>query len=260
MLGDTAVAVNPEDKRYREFVGKTVNLPLTDRKITIIADDSVDPSFGTGAVKVTPAHDFSDEAVAKRQNPPLEFITVIGADGRMTLNAGARYAGLDRYECRKLVFKDLKALNLIEKENIYKYAVGHCYRCKTITEPLPTLQWYVNVQSMAREAIKAVKEGNIRIMPETWENTYFSWMEDIKDWCISRQIWWGHRIPVWYCKEMKNDKCRMQEGIFVSRETLRNVCIAVPVRLFRTRMSSIRGFHPPSGRFLHSAGLRIRMT
>jgi valyl-tRNA synthetase len=216
MLGDTAIAVNPDDNRYKKFIGKTVDLPLTKRKIIIISDNAVDSSFGTGAVKVTPAHDFNDESIAKRQRPPLEFITVIGADGRMTASAGKRYADMDRYECRKLVLKDLKDLNLIEKEENHKYAVGHCYRCKTITEPLSTPQWYVNVQSIAKDAIRVVKEGKIKIIPKTWENTYFAWMEDIKDWCISRQIWWGHRIPVWYCKEMKNEKCRMQNGTVVS--------------------------------------------
>jgi valyl-tRNA synthetase len=218
MLGDTAVAVHPDDSRYKDFIGKTVNLPLTKRKILIISDNAVDPSFGTGAVKVTPAHDFNDEAIAKRQIPPLEFIPVIGADGHMTSNAGKKYAGLERYECRKLVLKDLKKLNLIEKEGIHKYAIGHCYRCKTITEPLSTPQWYVNVQHIAKDAIRAVKDGKIRIIPKIWENTYFAWMEDIRDWCISRQIWWGHRIPVWYCTEIKNEKCRMQNGINVSRE------------------------------------------
>ena len=219
MLGDTAVAVNPDDERYSELIGKTIDLPLTNRKIPIISDNAVDPSFGTGAVKVTPAHDFNDEAIAKRQNPPLPFITVIGDEGRMTQFAGDRYAGLDRYECRKLIMQDLRDQNSIEKEESHTHAIGHCYRCKTITEPLPTLQWYVNVQTMAKDAIKAVKEERIRIIPKTWENTYFSWMEDIKDWCVSRQIWWGHRIPVWYCRDMKNDQCRGLHGINVSRET-----------------------------------------
>jgi valyl-tRNA synthetase len=219
MLGDTAIAVHPDDNRYKNFIGKTVDLPLTKRKILIISDNAVDPSFGTGAVKVTPAHDFNDEAIAKRQSPPLEFITVIGADGRMTANGGNRYAGMDRYECRKLLLKDLNELNLIEKKEKHKYAVGHCYRCKTITEPLSTPQWYVNVQSIAKDAIRVVKEGKIKFIPKTWENTYFAWMEDIKDWCVSRQIWWGHRIPVWYCKEMKNEKCRIRNGTIVSRET-----------------------------------------
>jgi valyl-tRNA synthetase len=217
MLGDTAVAVNPADERYRDVIGKTVALPLTNRTIPIIADAAVDPSFGTGAVKVTPAHDFNDEQIARRQNPPLQFISVIGKDGRMTADAGEHYAGMDRYECRKRVHDDLLQLNLIEKEETHRHAIGHCYRCKTITEPLSTPQWYVNVQSMARDAISAVREGRIRIIPGTWENTYFAWMEDIKDWCISRQIWWGHRMPVWYCQKMLNDRCREQGGIIVSR-------------------------------------------
>jgi valyl-tRNA synthetase len=217
MLGDTAVAVNPEDIRYRELIGRTVDLPLTDRKIQIISDSAVDPAFGTGAVKVTPAHDFNDEAVAKRQHPPLDFMTVIGDDGNMTPDAGKKYAGMDRYECRKRVVQDLKEIDLVEKEESHKHAVGHCYRCKTITEPLSTPQWYVNVQSIAKDAIRAVKDDRIKIFPKSWENTYFAWMEDIKDWCISRQIWWGHRIPVWYCRKMENEQCRTKNGIIVSR-------------------------------------------
>ena len=219
MLGDTAVAVNPADERYQGLIGKTVSLPLTNRTIPIIADQAVDPSFGTGAVKVTPAHDFNDEQIAKRQNPPLTSISVIGKDGSMTEDAGKHYAGLDRYACRKLVHDDLMQMQLIEKEASHRYAVGHCYRCKTITEPLVTPQWYVNVQSMAREAVGAVREKRIRIIPDTWENTYFAWMEDIKDWCISRQIWWGHRMPVWYCQQMLNDECKRKGGVCVSRVT-----------------------------------------
>ncbi len=217
MLGDTAVAVNPEDSRYRELIGKIVNLPLTDRVIPIISDFAVDPTFGTGAVKITPAHDFNDEATAKRQTPLLEFITVIGDDGHMTEDAGKRYAGLDRYECRKLVLKDLKGIGLIEKEERHRFGIGHCYRCKTITEPLLTPQWYVKIKPLAEDAIKVVKEGKIRIIPESWENTYFAWMENIKDWCISRQIWWGHRIPVWYCQKMQNEICTQKKGIIVLR-------------------------------------------
>ncbi|MBI5188909.1 MAG: valine--tRNA ligase [Nitrospirae bacterium] len=217
MLGDTAVAVHPDDSRYKDFIGKTVALPLTQRKIPIIPDAAVDSSFGTGAVKVTPAHDFNDEAIAKRQSPALEFITVIGKDGSMTEDAGSRYAGLDRYECRKLVIKDLKERGLIEKEQRYTHAIGHCYRCKTVIEPLLTLQWYVNVQPLAKEAIRMVREEKIRIIPKSWENTYFAWMENIRDWCISRQIWWGHRIPAWYCQKMQNAKCKMQNGVIVSR-------------------------------------------
>ncbi|MEW6162731.1 MAG: valine--tRNA ligase [Nitrospirota bacterium] len=217
MLGDTAVAVHPDDSRYKDFIGKTVDLPLTKRKIPIISDNAVDPSFGTGAVKVTPAHDFNDEAVAKRQSPALEFITVIGKDGLMTEDAGSRYAGMGRYDCRRLVLKDLKEKGLIEKEQRYTHTIGHCYRCKTVIEPLLTLQWYVDVRPLAKEAIKVVKEGRIRLIPRSWENTYFAWMGNIRDWCISRQIWWGHRIPAWYCQKMQNAKCKMQNGVIVSR-------------------------------------------
>lgn len=211
MLGDTAVAVNPDDDRYKEFIGKTIDLPLTGRKIPIVSDSAVDPVFGTGAVKVTPAHDFNDEAIAKRQDQPLPSVTVIGKDGKMTASAGAGYSGMDRYECRRKVFLDLKALGLIDKEESHKHQVGHCYRCKTIIEPLSTPQWYVNVKPLASPAMDAVRDKRINIFPDSWENTYFSWMENIRDWCISRQIWWGHRIPVWYC-----DGCG---EVNVSRET-----------------------------------------
>lgn len=219
MLGDTAVAVNPSDERYKDFIGKTIALPLTDRKIPVVPDSAVDMTFGTGAVKVTPAHDFNDEAIAKRQNPSLPFVVVIGKEGKMTSDAGPKYAGLDRYECRKRVVIDLKTLQFVEKEEKHRHAVGHCYRCRTIIEPLPTLQWYVNVGTLARDAIGAVRSGKIRIMPQSWENSYFGWMENIKDWCISRQIWWGHRIPVWYCQEINNEICRKKGGVIVSRET-----------------------------------------
>ena len=211
MLGDTAVAVNPEDERYRGFIGKTVSLPLTGRDIPVIADAAVDPEFGTGAVKVTPAHDFNDEAIAKRQKPPLEFITVIGPDGRMTEAAGSKYAGMDRYDCRRAVSKDLQELGLIDKQEKYSHSISQCYRCKTVIEPLVTLQWYVKVKPLASEAVEAVRKGDIKIIPKTWENTFFAWMEDITDWCISRQIWLGHRIPAWYC-----DAC---DEVIVSRET-----------------------------------------
>jgi len=218
MLGDTAVAVHPDDRRYKDFIGKSVDLPLTNRRIPIISDEAVDPSFGTGAVKITPAHDFNDEAIAKRLSPPLEFITVIGKDARMTEEAGSRYADIDRYDCRKRVLKDLKEQKLLEKEESYKHSIGICYRCKTVIEPLLALQWYVKVKPLAEESIKAVREGRIRFVPKSWENTYFAWMENIRDWCISRQIWWGHRIPAWYCQEKRNETCKMLDGIIVSRE------------------------------------------
>jgi len=217
MLGDTAVAVHPEDSRYRDMVGKIVKLPLIDREIPIIADEEIDPNFGTGAVKVTPAHDFNDEAIAKRQNPPLPFITVIDEYGKMTDEAGKQYVGLDRYECRKKIVEDLKKLNLIEKEQKYKHSIGHCYRCKTPLEPHCTIQWYLNVRDIAEEAISVVKNKKVRIIPESWCNTYFAWMKNIRDWCISRQIWWGHQIPVWYCPYCKTDEGQIQgELIYIT--------------------------------------------
>jgi valyl-tRNA synthetase len=219
MLGDTAVAVHPADERYKDHIGKFLALPLMTRNIPVISDNAVDPSFGTGAVKVTPAHDFNDEAMAKRHTPPLEFITVIGKDGHMTAGAGMKYAGMDRYACRRAVLNDLKEQRFLEKEEKYKHSLGHCYRCKTVIEPLLTLQWYVNVKPLAHEAIRIVREKKIRIIPDSWENTYFAWMENIRDWCISRQIWWGHRIPAWYCQEKKNEQCRIKDGIIVLRES-----------------------------------------
>ena len=206
MLGDTAVAVHPEDERYRRFINKVVDLPLTGRKVPVIADTMVDPTFGTGAVKVTPAHDFNDEATGKRHN--LSFISVINEDGRMSADAGDRYNGLDRYAGRKKVLEDLKELDLLEGEKKHRHSVGHCYRCKTVIEPLLTIQWYVRIESLAAEAVKAVENKSISIIPDSWENNYFAWMRDINDWCISRQIWWGHRIPVWYCPD-----CKTAEGI-----------------------------------------------
>jgi len=217
MLGDTAVAVHPDDPRYRKYIGKMIKLPLTKREIPVVADERVDPEFGTGAVKVTPAHDFNDEEIAKSQNPPLQFIKVIDDDGKMTEAAGKRYAGLDRYECRKLVLEDLKELDLIEKEQKHRHSVGHCYRCKTIIEPYSTAQWYVNVKGLAEEALKAVKNGDIRIIPEGWANSYYAWMENIKDWCISRQIWWGHQIPVWYCPYCKTEEGQHQGDLIFVR-------------------------------------------
>ncbi|QER42033.1 valine--tRNA ligase [Thermodesulfobacterium sp. TA1] len=198
MLGDTAVAVNPEDERYKSLIGKFLVLPLLGRKIPIIADKAVDPEFGTGAVKVTPAHDFADFDMAKRHNLPL--VKVIGEDGFMTEEAGP-YKGLERYEARKKVLEDLKAQGFLEKEEDYKLVLGHCYRCDTVIEPLVSKQWFVSTKPLAQPAMAAVEYGFIKFIPENWTNLYFDWMKNIRDWCISRQIWWGHRIPVWYCKD-----------------------------------------------------------
>lgn len=210
MLGDTAVAVHPDDDRYKDFIGKNLELPLTGRKIPVIADQNVDMSFGTGAVKVTPAHDFNDETIGNRHN--LKFISVITEDGRMSKDAGERYSGLDRYDCRKAVIKDLKELDLLEGEKRHLHSVGHCYRCKTTIEPLLTIQWYVRIKPLAIEAVRAVQEKRINLIPESWENNYYAWMNDIRDWCISRQIWWGHQIPVWYCPDCKGEDGKPPHG------------------------------------------------
>ncbi|RMG57119.1 MAG: valine--tRNA ligase, partial [Deltaproteobacteria bacterium] len=199
MLGDTAVAVNPEDERYRGYEGAVVHLPLTGRKIPIIYDRMVDPEFGTGAVKITPSHDFNDFQVALSHGLP--FVKVIDESGVMTDEAGERYRGLDRFECRKRVVEDLEKDGLLVRVEDYEHNVGHCYRCKTVIEPMVSLQWFVRTKPLAEKAIKAVEEGRTRIIPEVWTKTYFEWLYNIRDWCISRQIWWGHRIPAWFCDD-----------------------------------------------------------
>ncbi len=196
MLGDTAVAVHPEDERYADLIGKTVLLPLTGRQIPIIADEYVDKEFGSGAVKITPAHDFNDFEIGRRHN--LEFINIFDESGVINANGGV-YQGLERGEARLKVLDDLEVAGLLEKTEDHLNAVGECYRCKTVIEPYMSMQWYVKVGPLAEQAIAAVKDGRTRIVPEQWEKTYFEWMYNIRDWCISRQIWWGHRIPAWYC-------------------------------------------------------------
>jgi len=204
MLGDTAVAVNPEDKRYKNLVGNMIVLPLINREIPIIADSAVDMEFGTGAVKVTPAHDFNDAEMAQRHNLP--YVCVIDEEGKMTDEAG-QYKALDRYEARKKIIDDLTEAGLLDKVEKHKHSVGHCYRCKTVIEPFQTVQWYVKIKPLAEQALMVVEEGRIRFIPDGWVNNYYAWMRDIKDWCISRQLWWGHRIPVWYCA-----KCKTTDG------------------------------------------------
>lgn len=210
MLGDTAVAVNPNDQRYKHLIGKTVVLPLVNREIPIIADDYVDMEFGTGVVKITPAHDPNDFEIGQRHNLPM--VQVIDTKGYMNENAG-KYVGQERYEARKNIVKDLKDLGLLVKEEDYTHNVGHCYRCSTVIEPLVSKQWFVKMKPLAEPAIRVVKEGKIKFIPERFEKIYFNWMENIKDWCISRQLWWGHRIPAYYCRDCEN--------MMVSREEVK---------------------------------------
>jgi len=198
-LGDTGLAVHPQDARYAKYVGQALEIQSVDGPVTIrvVADEAVDPEFGTGVVKVTPGHDPVDFEIGRRHGLPVR--TVIGFDGRMTAEAG-KYAGLDRFEARKRIVEDLRSLGLIERVEPYRHAVGLCYRCKTVVEPLVSKQWYVNVKPLAERAVEAVRRGRIRIIPRGWTKTYHHWMENIRPWCISRQLWWGHRIPAWYCE------------------------------------------------------------
>lgn len=198
ILGDSGVAVNPDDERYTHLVGKYLILPIVGRRIPIVADSYVDPSFGTGAVKVTPAHDPNDFEMGKRHD--LEQIVVMNLDGTMADNAG-KYAGMDRYECRKQIVADLKELGNLVKIDDHEHAVGHCSRCKTTVEPMLSKQWFVKMESLAKPAIEVVQTGRVQFVPERFTKTYTNWLENIRDWCISRQLWWGHRIPAWYCDE-----------------------------------------------------------
>ena len=199
MLGDSAVAVHPDDERYQHLIGKSINLPLSNRQIPIIADDYVDMEFGTGCVKITPAHDFNDYEIGQRHN--LEVINILTDDAKINSNAPVQYQDLDRFEARKTIIADLEKQNLIEKIDPHTLMVPRGDRTNSIIEPYMTDQWFVKVKPLAEPAIEAVKNGSIRFVPENWEKTYFNWMENIEDWCISRQIWWGHRIPAWYDKE-----------------------------------------------------------
>ncbi len=196
MLGDTAVAVNPKDERYRTLIGKTVKLPLCEREIPIIADEYVDPEFGTGCVKITPAHDFNDYEVGKRHN--LAMINILTDDAKINDAAPEAYRGLDRFEARRRVVDDLQALGLVEKIEPHRLKVPRGDRSGVVIEPYLTNQWYVKTAPLARDAIAAVEDGRIEFVPKQYENMYFAWMRDIQDWCISRQLWWGHRIPAWY--------------------------------------------------------------
>jgi len=213
MLGDTAVAVNPEDKRYQMDVGKKVVLPVVGREIPVIGDAYVDIEFGTGALKITPAHDFNDFEIGLKYG--LEQIKVIDEEGRMSENTSL-YQGLDRFECRRRIVEDFERDGVLLKIEDYRHMVGHCYRCKTVVEPNLSLQWFVRTKPLAQAAIESVRKGKTRIVPEHWEKTYFEWMENIRDWCISRQIWWGHRIPAWYCEACGE--------VIVAKETPKACC------------------------------------
>jgi valyl-tRNA synthetase len=208
MLGDTAVAVNPQDARYRDVVGRKLVLPLLKRAIPIVADEFVDPKFGSGAVKVTPSHDVNDFEIALRHNLPR--IEVMDAEARMTAEAGP-YQGMDRYEAREAVVQDLREQVLLEKIEDYALSVGTCQRCKTVIEPRLSAQWFMKMQPLAEPAVRAVESGRIRITPDNYRKIYLDWMNNIHDWCVSRQLWWGHRIPAWYC-----DACN---EVIVARQT-----------------------------------------
>lgn len=210
MLGDTAVAVHPKDPRYAAHIGQQVLLPLMKRHIPVIADSYVDREFGTGALKVTPAHDFNDFELARKHQ--LDFVRVIAEDGTMTDLAGP-YAGLDRYEARKRVLKDLEAEGALVKIESHKNRVGHCYRCSSVVEPMQSLQWFVATKSLADKAMAAVRDGRTHIIPPKWEKDYFIWLESVEDWCVSRQIWWGHRIPAWYCAKCGHINVRRDDPV-----------------------------------------------
>lgn len=198
MFGDTAVAVNPEDERYQDIIGKTLRLPFVDREIPVIADSYVDKEFGTGCVKITPAHDPNDFEVGKRHN--LEEVVVIGDDGVMNKNAG-KFAGMDRYDCRKALVEELKDMGLLVKVQPHSHNVGTHDRCGTTVEPMVKQQWFVKMDELIKPAVEGVKNGDIKLLPKRMEKTYFNWTDNIRDWCISRQLWWGHRIPAYYCED-----------------------------------------------------------
>ena len=210
LLGDTAVAVHPDDERYKALVGKTLTLPLVGREIPIVADSYVDPEFGTGVVKITPAHDPNDFEVGLRHN--LEVITVLD-DGAVINENGGKYQGLDRYEARKRIVEDLEKGGFLVRVEPHAHPVGECYRCHTTVEPRVSRQWFVKMEPLAKPAIEAVKTGETKFIPERFEKTYFHWMENIRDWCISRQLWWGHRIPVWYCDDCGETVVTKEDGV-----------------------------------------------
>lgn len=221
MLGDTAVAVHPKDDRYRHLIGKKIVLPLLGREIPVVADEVVDPDFGTGSVKVTPAHDPTDFEIAKRHKLP--FINILNEDGTLNKNAGP-YAGLDRYDARQKVLQDLQKKGLLSRVEDYELTLGRCYRCGTVIEPFLSEQWFVRMKPLAEKAIRVVEEKKMRFFPKRWTEFYLQWLREVRDWCISRQLWWGHRIPVFYCDDCGN--------IFADSETPENCpkCSSTKIR------------------------------
>ena len=197
LLGDTAIAVHPEDERYRALQGKEVRLPLTGRTIPVVADPYVDRAFGTGVVKITPAHDPNDWELARRHDLPA--LNILTPDGRLNEEVPEKYRGLTTQEAREQVLEDLKAGGFFIREEAITHAVGHCYRCHTVIEPYLSEQWFVRMKPLAEKALASWRRGEIIFYPKKWENTYERWLENIRDWCVSRQLWWGHRIPAWYC-------------------------------------------------------------
>lgn len=210
MFGDTAVAVNPNDKRYSDLIGKNVILPVVNKPIPVVGDEHADMEFGTGVVKITPAHDPNDFEVGLRHNLPV--VRVMNDDGTMNEGAG-KFQGLDRYECRKQLVKELEEGGYLVKIQPHTHNVGHCYRCRSTVEPIVSKQWFVKMESLARPAINAVMDKKVTFIPERFAKTYYNWMENVKDWCISRQLWWGHRIPVWYCPDCGAEICKKDDPV-----------------------------------------------
>ena len=220
MLGDTAIAVNPKDKRYKKYIGKVAILPLVGRELPIVADDYVDPEFGTGAVKITPAHDLNDFELGQRHD--LEEINILNDDGTTNKNAG-KYNNMSVMECRKKIIEDLEEKGYLQKVDSYRHSIGHCYRCDTVIEPYLSKQWFVKIEELAKPAIDAVETDKTAFVPKRWSKVYFEWMYNIRDWCISRQLWWGHRIPVWYCQDCGEMMVLMDDPLECSKCHSKNI-------------------------------------